>query len=172
MEQILWKFPNSQIFWGTEHTQTVCTRLFFSPPTHKSLETSLSTVQYSTVQLQYSSKQVHSFSTVIKWSIMYKLCAMCFYSPFSKFSFLLQMLYMQMCRQIIAHVRKCVTLRHHCCCREVAMRRASKWRPVAKSLTCNFVTIWHYPLPVQSSSHVLCSYHRLWLISARVYECK
>ena len=36
MEQILRKFPNSQNPSGTEHAQTVCTRLFFFLSTHKS----------------------------------------------------------------------------------------------------------------------------------------
>ena len=31
---------------GTEHAQTVCTRLFFSPPMHKSLRTRLTSIQY------------------------------------------------------------------------------------------------------------------------------
>ena len=38
MEQILRKFPNSQKSWGTQHAQTVCTRLFFRRPRTRAWE--------------------------------------------------------------------------------------------------------------------------------------
>ena len=121
---------------------------------------------YSTVQYSYSSKQVHSYSTVIKWFIMYKLhvCAMRFHSIFKVFFFATSVV---MCRQIIAHVRKCVTSETSLLLSQSCQEK-NKQVEVEKSLTCNLVAIWHHP--VQSLSHVLCSYRRPWLISAYAYE--